>query len=503
MRDALARLREIQREIQSLSHAAAALGWDQETYMPAAAVEGRADQLAVLEGLVHERTSSNEVGELLAAMGSNDSQPAGDGNLSAVDAALVRETHRAYSRARRLPKRLVTALARQASLSQARWAEARKESRFEIFRAALAEIVSLTLEKAEALGYAEHRYDPLLDEYEPWTTTREVAAVFGPLEEALTALAGRIASAARQPAPVKGRFPAARQRELSDRLLRDLGFDLRRGRLDLSAHPFSTTLGHADIRLTTRFDESSVTSGLFGTIHECGHGLYEQGIEDGLDGTILAGGASLGLHESQSRFWENMVGRSAAFWRRYYPMVRDLFPDSLSSVSLEEFTRSVNKVEPSLIRVEADEVTYCLHIILRFNLETRLITGELPVANLPEAWSAESRRLLGVAPRKDAEGVLQDIHWSMAAIGYFPTYALGNLYAAQLRDAMRSELGDLDRLIEAGEMTVMLRWLREKIHRHGRIYPAGELCRRATGSPLDPGLYVRYLEDKFAAIYGL
>ncbi len=380
---ALDRLREIQRETQNIAYAAAVLGWDQETYMPPAAVEGRAEQLAVLEGLVHERTAAPEVGDLLASLGSTDARPEGKTGLSEIDAALVRETHRSHRRATRLPGRLVTALARQASLSQARWAEARKQSRFDLFSDSLEEILKLTIEKAECLGYSGHRYDPLLDEFEPWTTTRDVADVFGKLQPALTELTRRIVASTRQPARIEGYFPVARQRELSDRLLRDMGFDLRRGRLDLSAHPFSTALGHADTRLTTRFDEASVTSGLFGTIHECGHGLYEQGFDDRLAGTILAGGASLGIHESQSRFWENMVGRSAAFWHRYYPVLRDMFPDALLSSGADDFVRSVNRVEPSLIRVEADEVTYGLHIILRFNIETRLVAGELRVADLP------------------------------------------------------------------------------------------------------------------------
>jgi carboxypeptidase Taq len=500
---ALDRLKEHQRETQSIAYAAAVLGWDQETYMPPAAVEGRAEQLAVLEGLVHARTASPEVGELLATLGATDARPGGSPGLPDIDAALVRETHRAYRRATRLPGRLVTALARQASLSQARWAEARKRSSFELFRSSLEEIVKLTIEKAECLGHSGHRYDPLLDEFEPWTTTRDVAEVFAGLEPALRDLTRRIASSGRQPARLDGYFPVAQQRALSDRLLRDMGFDLRRGRLDVSAHPFSTALGHADARLTTRFDEGNATSGLFGTIHECGHGLYEQGLDDRLAGTILAGAASLGFHESQSRFWENMVGRSASFWRRYYPVLRDLFPDALHSTDLDGFVRSVNRVEPSLIRVEADEVTYGLHIILRFNLETMLVAGELRVADLPEAWSSQSRSLLGITPARDSEGVLQDIHWSMGSIGYFPTYALGNLYAGQLREAMQRDLGDLTRPIEAGELDALLQWLREKVHRHGRVYPAGELCRRVTGSSLDAGPYLRYLNEKFAALYEL
>jgi carboxypeptidase Taq len=498
MSRALQRLKEIQKEIQSLAHASAVLGWDQETYMPPLAVEGRAEQLAVLEGLVHARTSSPEVGDLLAGLESPE-----DGLLAPADAALVRETRRAYQRATRLPARLVTALARQASLCQALWARARKESKFSMFSGGLEEILRLTVEKAHALGYVDNPYDPLLDEYEPWATTREVAAVFDLLRGSLTDLRQRIAARPQVRALPPGRFPEAGQRELSNRLLRILGFDLTAGRLDVSAHPFSTTLGHKDNRLTTRFDPAALMSGLYGTIHECGHGLYEQGFDDSLDGTILANACSLGIHESQSRFWENMVGRTAAFWHRYLPLVREVFPGELPDLGPDEVARAVNRVEPSLIRVEADEVTYGLHIILRFDLETRLVAGKLAVKDLRDAWADASQRLLGILPERDADGVLQDIHWSMGSIGYFPTYALGNLYAAQLRAALQGDLGPIDALIAGDRLGDVLGWMREKVHRHGRIYTASELCVRATGSPLDAGHFVAYLEEKFGAIYGL
>jgi carboxypeptidase Taq len=244
-------------------------------------------------------------------------------------------------------------------------------------------------------------------------------------------------------------------------------------------------------------------SGLYGTIHECGHGLYEQGIDAALDGTILAGACSLGIHESQSRFWENMIGRSPAFWRRYLPLVRDVFPGELAGLGPDEIARAVNRVEPSLIRVEADEVTYGLHIIMRFEIETRLVGGQLAVKDLPEAWAQESERLLGIKPQRDAEGVLQDIHWSMGSIGYFPTYALGNLYAAQFRAALQRDLGPLDALIQAERLPEVLGWMRDRVHRHGRIFAASELCAHATGAPLDASHFIDYLHEKFGEIYGL
>lgn len=506
----LQRLREIDGECRRLIHTAAVLQWDQETYMPSRAVEERAEQLSLLQGLVHDRLTSAEVGEALAGLGVPESeleveQSAGLGRLSVADRAFLRETRRSYRRSTQIPRDLVMELARQAAIGQELWARAREASSFRLFSGQLETIVGLVREMAACLGHMGHPYDPLLDEYEPWMKTADAQRVFEGLKAGLSELLQRIQSAGR---PVNTEFlsrqyEVARQRQFSLEVLRAVGYDFQRGRLDESAHPFTSTLGRADVRVTTRFNPRFFNTGIFGTIHEGGHALYELGIDEALHGSLLADGASLGIHESQSRMWENLVGRSLPFWRHFYPRLRELFPGGLDGVSLEDFHRGVNAVGPSLIRVEADEVTYNLHICLRFDLEKLLIAGDLPVEDLPAAWDEASRALLGVSPPDDASGVLQDIHWSMGAIGYFPTYALGNLYAAQFFDAFTRQRPDWEAEVGKGELSPLRSWLQENIHRHGRLYPAPELCRRVTGSTLEPAYLLRYLDRKYAQVYAL
>lgn len=503
--EALARLRSMDREIRRLVHISALLSWDQETYMPYEAVGERSEQLELLSGLIHDRLTSRRMGELLAVAGASASSPSGPDGLPPPERAFLRELYRIYRRNSRLPRRLVTELAKQIAIGQARWAAARKASDFRLFSSQLAAILALVRESASCLGWEEHSYDPLLDEYEPWMKTAEVERLFAGLRDRLTGLVQRIVGSRRKPntAFLKADYEVGRQREFSLRVLKAIGYDFQRGRLDESAHPFTTTLGRADVRLTTRYSRGFITSGIFGTIHEAGHGLYELGMADELAGTLLADGASMGMHESQSRMWENLIGRSLPFWRHFFPELQALFPEALSGIGVEEFYRGINAVEPSLIRVEADEVTYNLHILARFELEKRLIAGELSVEELPAAWNEQYRSLLGIVPPDDAQGVLQDIHWSMGSFGYFPTYALGNLYAAQLFQALRRDLSDLDQHLLRGEFAPPLAWLRDKVHRFGRAVPAAELCRQVTGRSLDPGCLLAYLQDKYAGIYEL
>ncbi len=508
MKERMERLREMDAEIQKLRHIAAILHWDQETCMPSGAVEERSEQIALAEGLVYDRLTAGEVGELLAALGVDAEHPEGTAGAEAmgeVDRAFLRELGREHRRKTRLPRRLVTEMARQTSIGQKIWAEARRRADFAAFAPRLETILSLVIETAECLGYQEHRYDALLDEYEPWMKAAEVERIFASFRGPLTELVQRIVASGRSVDAgfLHREFPVDRQRRFSERVLRAIGYELERGRLDESAHPFTTTLGRSDVRLTTRYNPRNFGSGIFGTVHEAGHGLYELGIASGLRDTLLADGASLGIHESQSRMWENLIGRSLPFWRHFYPAARELFPEALGDVELDRFYHGINAVSPSLIRVEADEVTYNLHIILRFTLEKALVAGELRVADLPGAWNEESDRLLGIVPPDDAQGVLQDIHWSMGGMGYFPTYALGNLYAAQLFEAMGRDLPELSEGLAHGDFASPLAWLREKVHVHGRVYSAKDLCRKATGAPLDPSHSLRYLEGKFAAIYGV
>ena len=495
--DPLARLKRLDREIHLLEHVTALLQWDQETCLPPGAVEERAEQLALLEGEVHQRRTTPEMGDLIAAAEART-------DLEPRDRALARELRRSYDRETRLPVELVTAIARQGSVNHASWVQARRESDFALFRADLERTVRLTREKADCLGYRETRYDPLLDTFEPWMTTAELGGVLADLRPPLVDLLQRITASPVEldDSVLRREYDVAAQRAFSDHLLEALGFTTQTGRLDVSAHPFSTTLGARDGRLTTRFYPNLLSAGIFGTIHECGHGLHGLGVAPELATTELGDGASLGICESQSRFWENLIARRRAFWEHFYPQLQPRFP-ALAGVDRERFYRAVNAVRPSLIRVEADEVTYNLHVLLRFALERRLVDGDLEVADLPGAWREESRALLGIAPQRDADGVLQDIHWSMFLIGYFPTYTLGNLYAAQFHAAMAREIPDWEEQVRGGEFAPILSWLRERIHRHGRVYSAAEICRRVTGEPLDARYFLDYLEGKFGELYRL
>lgn len=512
---ALRELKTLDREAQLLEHTAALLSWDQETGMPDRAVEERSEQLALLQSLVHRRNTAPRVGELLERLkpvatpgfaGAVTDEPVGapadTPTDTPTDAAFLREKRRQYEKSTRLPDRLVRELAETASRGQNAWVHARRNNDFPAFSPWLEKLIELNRETAEHLGYQETPYDALLDQYEPYATTAEVTRVFRDLREGLVPLVQRIAAAEQvDTAFLRRSYPVDRQLEYSDRLMTVLGYDRDRGRLDRSAHPFTTRLGNHDVRITTRFDEHAPESGIFSTIHETGHALYELGTGDELAGTLLAEGTSLGIHESQSRLWENMIGRSRQFWVARLPELREFFPEQLHDVHVDRFYRGINRVEPSLIRVEADEVTYSLHVILRFELEQALIAGDLPVKDLPDAWRGKMKALLGIEPDTDAQGVLQDVHWSMGAFGYFPTYALGNLYAAQFLQVLEREIPDMWDQVSAGNTAPILAWLRERIHRYGKVKTAAELVREITGGPMAPQAFLDYLRGKYEAIY--
>jgi carboxypeptidase Taq len=542
----LRELKHTDREIQLLAHSAALLQWDQETGMPSGALDERSEQLALLEGLIHDRLASPRVGDLLktaleragllnslrpsgqdlpSGKGSREGRssssapkgpqyPPADGGASLSlyteievdeaspdfhERAFLRAFGRAWERAVKLPRRWVTEMARASSQAQSAWVDARKKDNFADFRPHLEKLLSFVREKAEILGYPEHPYDALIDEYEPGMRTGEVERVFRELQGSLTPLMAEIASKDLADDSFRYRnYPEEKQREFSLRVLREMGYDFNRGRLDESAHPFTTTLGGSDIRLTTHYNRQDLFTALFGTIHEGGHALYEMGIDPRYHCSVLGEGSSLGIHESQSRTWENLIGRSPEFWSYYFPILKnEYFPRQLEDIREEQFVRGVNRVEPSLIRINADEVTYSLHVILRFELEVGLVKGDLRVKDLPGAWNEGMRRHLGIVPENDAKGVLQDVHWSMGAIGYFPTYALGNLFGAQFFAAMKKDIPDLDRQIAGGELKTIREWQREKIHRYGSSLTAGELCGKISGEALNPSYFVRYLEKKF------
>jgi len=502
--DAVRRLKSLDSEIELLEHSLAILAWDEETNMPRRAVEERSEQMGYLQGILHNKLVTAEFEDLFAAAGADDANPLGDPTLPTLDRAFLRAVHRRYSHETRLPEELVTEFVRQTSKATAVWREARTENNFPKFAPHLKTLVELTRKKADCLGYQDHPYDALIDEYEPWMKTSEIRSIFEPLAEKLSSLVARIKSVPQVRTDfLDARFDVAKQEEFGRYLLEQLHYPLDRGRLDVSAHPFTTTLGFDDVRITTRYKEDLLMSSIMGTIHETGHALYELGFPEELRGSLLATGTSLGIHESQSRTWENIVGRSRAFWQVHLDPLKRLFPSQLGEVSVDEFYRAVNKVEPSLIRIEADEVTYSLHIVLRFELELRLISGDLAVEDAPAAWNDKMEELLGIRPDSDANGIMQDTHWASGLMGYFPTYALGNLYGAQFTKTMRRDIPNLEAEIASGNLQVILDWLRSHIHVHGASLTAGELCEKVTGESLNPRYFSDYLEAKFGAIYNL
>jgi carboxypeptidase Taq len=504
------RLREIDRQTQTLGSIVQLLSWDQETGMPPAAVGGRSEQLSLLEGMIHDNVAGMEVGELIGDLcgSSTPSLPPGalvpGAEPDPDSSALLRTMRREHLRAARIPRRLVTEFARAQSRGQAAWISAREENNFASFMPHLQTLLDLNREKADAVGFEEDRYDALLDEYEPWMKASTVDRVFDEMSGSLRSLLDRIMGAPRvDDAFLYADYPVEKQKIFSKQVARAIGFDFSRGSISESAHPFTIRPGEDDVRITTRYNPNSFKSAIFGTIHETGHALYEQGIADALKGTALGQGTSLGIHESQSRTWENMIGRSAEFWQHFYPGLRALFPGNLVGVSRENFVRSVNKVEPSLIRIEADEVTYGLHIILRFRLERELLSGNLPVAELPAAWNNLSEELLGMRPQRDADGVLQDVHWSMGAVGYFPTYALGNLYGAQFYAALKKEEPGLEKSFGTGDFSTVRNWLSSRIYRFGSSRTAEELVTGITGEGLRAKYFADYLETKYTQLYDL
>ncbi len=484
------------REMSDLGHAAGMLSWDQETGMPKRGAEGRAQALGTLAGLHHEKMTDAAFVDLVESL--VDEELSADGNVN------LRELRRSQQRALRLPKDLVVELSRTQSLAHEAWVEARSADDFSQFQPWLEKLLALQARVADAVGYEGSVYNAFLDEFEPYARVEQMGPLLEQLRKRLVPLVGAILDKHRGPNPRFVRpWDVARQEAFGRQVIGDLGFDWDAGRLDISVHPFCGGVGPDDVRLTTRYQSELLTSSLFGIIHETGHGLYEQGLPRDQVGLPVCESISLGIHESQSRMWENMVGRSRAFWQHQLPRLKRFFPEELSDVDVEQMYREVNRVEASMIRVEADEVTYNLHILLRFELEQALVTGEIAVADLPGIWNERMESYLGIRPANDAEGVLQDIHWSSGLIGYFPTYTLGNLYAAQLFVQAREDLGDLDAQFAAGETAPLLGWLRDKVHSRGRRLTASELIVDITGRPLGIDDLMNYLEGKFGELYDL
>jgi carboxypeptidase Taq len=495
----LEQLKERLAVVSDLNGAASVLGWDQQTYMPSGGAAARAEQLATLGRLAHEALIADEIGELLEGAAAETIGSESDSD----ERCLVRVIRRDYEKARKVPAALVAEIARATSLGMEIWVQARKDSNFAFFQPALQRIVDLQRDLARCLGFEESPYDALLDQYEPGMKKSELVGIFSEMKVGLVPLVQSLSERLDRvdDGVLHKTYPEAAQWEFSLEAARRLGYDFQRGRQDKSVHPFTTSFSVNDVRITTRLDETFLPTALFGTLHECGHALYEQGVSQTLERSPLASGASLGVHESQSRLWENLVGRSRGFWKFFLPRLKQAFPQNLQDVPLETFYRSINRVEPSLIRVEADEVTYNLHILLRFELESELIESRLTLADLPEAWNAGMKTLLGIVPQNDAEGVLQDVHWSNGLMGYFPTYSLGNLLSVQLFEKAHTAIPSLASQIEHGNFEQLLKWLRENIHQHGRKFLPSQLIQRAAGEPLQATPYLRYLREKYSEIY--
>lgn len=493
MSDLYDRYLERMRGLHALGSALSLLGWDQETMMPPAAVEHRAAVRSHLSGLVHDGTVDPAFGDLLAELAQAD--------LDDAQAANVRETVRDRDRAVKTPRELVTELSRVTALAQQAWVKARQADDWPLFAPLLSQVMDLRRREAEAVGYESEPYDALLDAYEPDARAAELEPLFASLRPALAELTREIGER-QDPAAadaLRGDWDPAAQEAVSRRILQDMGFDFRAGRLDTSAHPFTGGNHPTDVRLTTAYDPADPAKAIYSTIHEGGHGLYEQGLPAAHAGTPLGEACGLGIHESQSRLWENHVGRSRAFMEYLLPLLRESFPERTAGLDADGLFAALNVVRPSLIRIDADEVTYNLHIALRFELERALFRGEIGVDDLPGLWRERMTADLGATPRGDADGALQDIHWSFGAVGYFPTYTLGNLYGATLFAAAGRELGDLDAMIARGEFAPLLGWMREKVHAHGRRWPGGELCRRAAGRGLNVDDFLNHLRAKFGA----
>ena len=492
------KLESLQNEISDITGAIAVLGWDQQTYMPQGGSEDRGDQLSTLARILHLKITSDEIGKLLEDLLPYASQLDPDSD----EARLIKVTRREYSKRTRVSPDWVEEFARVTTVAETAWEQARETSDFSIFRPFLETIVRLERDYAQFFAPFEHVYDPLLDNYEPGLKTADVKEIFDVLRPQQVELIRKIMEKPQvDDSFLHMPYPEKEQWDFGVSILTDMDFDWKRGRQDKSIHPFTTSFGLGDVRITTRVETDQSIVSLFSSMHEGGHALYEQGISPKLRRTMLATGASMAVHESQSRMWENLVGHSEAFWRHYYPRLQQTFSSQLGNVDWFTFYKGVNKVEPSLIRVASDEATYNLHIMLRLQLEISLMEGSLEVKDLPEAWNAGMKEYLGLIPPNDASGVLQDIHWSGGSIGYFPTYALGNLISVQLWEQINKDIPDLEQQIGAGKLGGLLDWLRKNIHQYGAKFEPQELIRRVTGSRIDPKPYVRYLQEKFGQIY--
>ena len=500
MSEKLEQLKILLAEVADLNHVAALLEWDQQVFMPAGGGVARGHQQATIQSISHVKFTSDEIGMLLSDLEKefDGAEPDSD------DVRLLKLTRHNYDQATRVPTEFVAEYANVVTLAYDAWVEARSKSEFSIFLPHLEKVVELKKRYISFFPPADHPYDILLDEYERGMKTADVKTIFEALRPQQVELIQAIASRPQiEDSFLFSDFDPEKQWDFGVEIVSKFGYDWERGRQDKAPHPFTTNFSINDVRITTRFEPDRPTELLFSSMHEAGHALYEMGSNQTYERTPLAGGASLAVHESQSRMWENLVGRSMPFWEYFYPQYQKVFPAILGNIDLDTFYKAINKVQPSLIRVNADEATYNLHIMLRLELEIAMIEGTVQIKDLPEIWNTKMEEYLGIVPPNNAQGVLQDIHWSNGYLGYFSTYALGNLISAQLWEKITTDIPDLSEQFRKGEFGALLEWLREKIHVHGSKYEPQELVQRVTGSKINADAYVRYLKQKFSDIYGL
>ncbi len=488
-------------ELDDLNKANALLYWDREVYMPRGGVAERIAQMTTLSSLSHRMSTSDEMGELIEAAAAEIDGAPYDSN----EASLIRLLQRNYADARKIPAEYVARSSAISGRTREAWVKARAENDFAHFRPWLEQVIELCQELADYYGYEDEKYDALLDKYELNMKTAEVRAIFDAVKAELVPLREAVdqSRVSLDDSIVHQPYDIDKQKAFARYIAEAVGYDFERGHLGTVVHPFAISFSRNDARITTRWYPDFLNPSLFGALHESGHAMYEQGTHPDLARTPLARGTSLGIHESQSRMMENIVGRSRGFWQAHFPKLQSYFPEALGNSTAEDFYRAINKTQPSFIRVEADELTYNFHIILRFELEQAMLNGDLPAAELPTAWNDKMRELIGITPPNDKEGCLQDVHWSRPGFGYFPTYALGNLYGAQFFEtAVSQNPAILDELAQ-GKTTALLAWLRENIHQHGKKFTPGELVQRVTGRPLDHQAFMRYARAKFSDLYAL
>jgi carboxypeptidase Taq len=497
--DAVKEYQSLSRRIKYFEEAAAVMSWDLQTGAPEKAVIGRSGVIGTISTEAFKMLISEQMEKLLVFLSNPENMP----HLSRIIQVSVKEDLKKFNRFKKISAEKYEAYIVLTTQAEAVWKEAKALGDFAIFKPYLEKIVEFLQEAAELWGYDGHKYNAMLDIYEPGVTTEQLDKIFGYLKEKIIDLMGRIKKSGYVPdnSMFLKSYDKDMQRRLSLKILDKMQFDLKRGRLDESAHPFTIKLNLGDVRLTTKYEVNNLTGALFATIHEGGHGLYEQNIREDLAGTPLCTGSSFGIHESQSRYWENFLGRSRPFWEMFYDDLLEIFPEQFNGVSVENIYHGANRVEPSLIRVQADELTYGLHIILRYELEKSLIGGDIKVCDLPRLWDESMQTYLGIIPGHPGEGVLQDIHWSKGYFGYFPSYTLGNIYAAQFFNQMKKEIPDYDGSVENGDFKGINEWLKEKIHQHGKLLKPAELLHRVTGEEINPKYFAEYLEKKYREIY--